>query len=1440
MEIGPVSNSNFGITRGAPQSAADFHKKALEYEKQGEVDKAQTCYQQALRVAEKLNSTEPAVSQTLARIHLDYAGLLKNQRNIMAGNAYRQAQRYALEAYRLGPNQADVQVLLQSIGLCHSQYLSAQGQSAQSEQVFQETVQWVKENLSEHKASSDRFLPPTNDSASAAHRSNLSPDALPFSIQAGHPAGKTVFQYCQGTVNAPVQGRDNTVNIYYNSQSNTVPLEGLRNALYKYYELSSLSIRRVSGETASLKDCYINLAIVESQAQREKDKQELEKQVVTFNRLPSSERQRLEATNPNKLIELDKLFEKQKLRDGSEGIPKRILIQGRAGIGKTTLCKKLVYDYQNGGLWQDQFDCVLWIPLRQLKTHAPKRLEDLLCTQYFAGYEMSQAQALSKAFYTHQAKTLFILDGLDEVIEELNEGAPLKDLLQTLLDQAHVVITSRPAGVDVRLLGQLDLELETVGFSPANVQAYIEKFVPESNQASIQQFIHQTLLIQGLVNIPIQLDALCYSWDKLPPQQEITMSMLYEAMVDKLWRKDGVRLAKEDQKSKVLKANVIQISSKEKLEELMKDEIDYLGYLAFKGLEEGKIEFNLKELDQCQAELENEFLGKKLLFSFTDNLKKTSYLHTAEGYRPESERQYHFLHLTFQEFFAAKFLVRHLEAYSGNGGASTLGQSERTNESLMLSEDALHTFMAGHKYNPRYEIVWWMVAGLLKGVPLEEFFTGLEQSPRDLIGGRHQQVLMGCLNEARSRLNPEVVRGLEKELMKWLDFGVRLGNSGALGQQRAFPEHLLLTLLDQPDNRKSKVIETLGARPTLSEAAVQSLIRALQDEDAYIRFEAARALEGQSALSEAAEQALIRALQNQDKSILSAVVSALGGQSTLSDAVVQALIRALQNQDKDVRDAAARALGGQSTLSYTAVQALIDTLQHQEWDIRFAAAMALRGKSTLSEAAMQALIGALQHQNGNVRFAAAMALRGKGKLSEAAVQALIGALQDQKRDVRFAAAGALEGQSTLSDATEQALICALQDQDQDESLRSAAAMALRGQSTLSEAAVQALIGALQGQDKDVRFAAAGALEGQSTLSDATEQALICALQDQDQDESLRSAAAMALRGKSTLSEAAVQALIGALQGQDKDVRSAAASALGGQSTLFEAAEQALIHALQHQDMDVMDAAASALGGQSTLSDAAEQALICALQGQDKSIRSAAAWALRNRSTLSEAAVQALICALQDQNKDIRFVAEKALDRQNTLSEAAVRALISTLQHQEWNVRSAAANALRGKSTLSEAAVQALISALQNESETVRSAAAWALEGQSTLSEATVQALIGALQHQDGYRGAARALVQHIDVIYAVLPGLSRCQIERLYTECLFNYSCEHIAPLYVQGDRLHFYTEKGPGQTARIEQAKLEKIIQAFEAVQIKEGMIPMPSVSRHISYWVKRNFSLY
>ncbi|KAF9367211.1 hypothetical protein BGX21_007674, partial [Mortierella sp. AD011] len=144
-------------------------------------------------------------------------------------------------------------------------------------------------------------------------------------------------------------------------------------------------------------------------------------------------------------------------------------------------------------------------------------------------------------------------------------------------------------------------------------------------------------------------------------------------------------------------------------------------------------------------------------------------------------------------------------------------------------------------------------------------------APRDLIGGRHQQILASCLNEARARLDVAAAMKLDAELMKWLRFEIQTcydkdqrDRISTLGSQSSFPESLLFEVLRSVRSWKATLVNTLGARSTLSESAIKFLIGALKDKHAYVRKSAAAALGKQSTLSELALQSLIDALKDED------------------------------------------------------------------------------------------------------------------------------------------------------------------------------------------------------------------------------------------------------------------------------------------------------------------------------------------------------------------------------------------------------------------------------------------------------------------------------------------------------------------------------------------------------------------------------------------------
>ncbi|KAF9916473.1 hypothetical protein FBU30_001329, partial [Linnemannia zychae] len=310
----------------------------------------------------------------------------------------------------------------------------------------------------------------------------------------------------------------------------TPDMNDIQSALKSYYTSnpSKLSILRVSGDPLPLETCFVNLAIVEVSIYREQEKKELQQNAAIYHRILSSEF--VQGANLQSSITLEQLFDRRKLCNEKEDVPKRILVQGRAGIGKTTLCKKLVHLHQNG-LFRDRFDIILWLPLRELKIFKQYSLESLLSSE-------------------------FNIDMKEFVI----------DLLQ---QQQHVIITSRPSGVDRSLLPPIDLELETIGFHQQNVNDYLINVLEPETVVQVQEFFRRTPLIRDVINIPVQLDVICFCWGDLKRDDiPITMTRLYQQLVLNLWRKDAVRLNKKAG-GELLTANNLKHTHRSRINDLM-------------------------------------------------------------------------------------------------------------------------------------------------------------------------------------------------------------------------------------------------------------------------------------------------------------------------------------------------------------------------------------------------------------------------------------------------------------------------------------------------------------------------------------------------------------------------------------------------------------------------------------------------------------------------------------------------------------------------------------------------------------------------------------------------------------------------------------------------------------------------------------------------------
>ncbi|KAJ3494229.1 hypothetical protein NLG97_g4215 [Lecanicillium saksenae] len=495
----------------------------------------------------------------------------------------------------------------------------------------------------------------------------------------------------------------------------------------QHYTADRLKIERLSGESLPMDQCYINLAIVEQSGQ---DAGQSKKGNTATSPFSILARQKVETPDKTMQVELAALFNERKGRDDRLIHPRRILIRGRAGVGKTTLCKKIIYEFTKGtwAKWNELFDRVLWVPLRNLKL--PERRKKAKYTfKHLFSHEFllptegpDLARALSCAFDTKSSKTLLLLDGLDEVSQDLIGNGSMAYFLAELLKWPNIIITSRPSA---KAPLNLDLELETIGFGPDQVNEYIERSFmnPETGETDqvkvhkVQSFLQERWLIQSLVRIPIQLDALCYTWEEFNPDTvPSTMTGMYNTIVQKLWKKDIVRLEK-------IKEGYAEVAHTAEIENRVTAEMALVECLAFNGLHHDIIDFTPEHRDSVVK------LCSLQDLPLDETLSRLSFLRSSDTVLNIRNRNYHFIHLTFQEYFAARYFVRQWKNHKGQLQTLTFGSKDTDTKTSQPTE-----FLQKHKYTARYDVFWRFVAGLLDGSEQAlEFMRVIEKEPLDLL-----------------------------------------------------------------------------------------------------------------------------------------------------------------------------------------------------------------------------------------------------------------------------------------------------------------------------------------------------------------------------------------------------------------------------------------------------------------------------------------------------------------------------------------------------------------------------------------------------------------------------------------------------------------------------------------------------------------------------------
>ena len=189
--------------------------------------------------------------------------------------------------------------------------------------------------------------------------------------------------------------------------------------------------------------------------------------------------------------------------------PKRILLYGRPGIGKSTFSKKAAFDWsqQEKGILM-KFNLVLLITLRDVCSI--KEIRNILkASRLLPADGVISIDDVFDYVLRNQEKVLLILDGYDEY-SCAGEQSPVREIWESaLLRDCYVIMTTRHVKVD-ELRGSTHVQFEINGFkSEDQVKAFASKFLED-----VDNFFKDLAGkdLKEMAEIPLLLLMLCLLW----------------------------------------------------------------------------------------------------------------------------------------------------------------------------------------------------------------------------------------------------------------------------------------------------------------------------------------------------------------------------------------------------------------------------------------------------------------------------------------------------------------------------------------------------------------------------------------------------------------------------------------------------------------------------------------------------------------------------------------------------------------------------------------------------------------------------------------------------------------------------------------------------------------------------------------------------------------
>lgn len=323
-----------------------------------------------------------------------------------------------------------------------------------------------------------------------------------------------------------------------------------------------------------------------------------------------------------------------------------LFILGKPGAGKTTFLKWVATQVAQDQDWMPYLP--IFISLKELADSKHALIQQLVNELEICQFKENTEIFLVKMLET--GKVLVLLDGLDEVQAEKGNQEHVIDDIRVFVkkyNKSRYLITSRVAAVN--FVFDTFTYVEMSDFNDEQIDEYIERYFLEDEKIgnSCKELLRQPTQqkLRDLGRSPILLSLLCLNYEETRTLPSRRVEFYEEALDAFLKKWDSTRNIRRDEAYKEM-----SLAHKKHL----------YARLAYHNFVKGTYFISSKQLEIQVENHVSAILGVTIAEVEGDRFLKT--MEAQHGILVEQASQaYAFLHITFQEYFTAKYIVENVE-----------------------------------------------------------------------------------------------------------------------------------------------------------------------------------------------------------------------------------------------------------------------------------------------------------------------------------------------------------------------------------------------------------------------------------------------------------------------------------------------------------------------------------------------------------------------------------------------------------------------------------------------------------------------------------------------------------------------------------------------------------------------------------------------------------